>query len=153
MLSAAHYAIILLGGAEDKKLCQRIASGVEGPVINSAGELSLRQTALLLKQVQALVTNDSAPLHLGSAANVPIVAIFGPTITGFGFYPYSDHYTIVETDLGCRPCGIHGGQKCPIGTHACMTQLSAENVFHEIITIIKQKTDHERNNKNKPPTS
>ena len=147
-LSGAGYAIVLLGGSQDRELCEAIAAAVPGLVINSAGVLTLRQAAWLLSRAAALVANDSAPLHLGSAANVPMVALFGPTIPGFGFAPYSDHFVVVETELPCRPCGIHGGERCPIGTHACMIHLRVDEVYQETLNIINQKKDYERNHQN-----
>lgn len=152
-LVSENYAIVMIGGSEDRSLCETISQGVSGVVINSAGALSLRQAATLLKRATALITNDSAPLHLGSAANIPIVALFGPTMPGFGFYPYSDHYAVVEMDLPCRPCGIHGGDRCPIGTHDCMVLLHVEVVFQKTLQIIKQKKEHERDHQNKRPAS
>ena len=55
--------------------------------MSAAGELGLRASAALIRRAAALVTNDSAPLHLATAVGTPIVALFGPTVPEFGFGP------------------------------------------------------------------
>jgi len=65
--------------------------------------------------------NDSAPLHLASAMNAPVTALFCSTIPAFGFGPLSDVRYVVETEekLSCRPCGLHGYRACPQGHFKC----------------------------------
>jgi len=46
----------------------------------------------------------------------------------FGFFPYRARATVLQRDLPCRPCSTHGGPKCPLGHHRCMTELSPEDV-------------------------
>lgn len=59
--------------------------------------------------------NDSAPMHLCSAVNAPVTAIYCSTIPEFGFGPLSDNSHILQTKekLSCRPCGLHGFKSCP----------------------------------------
>jgi heptosyltransferase-2 len=61
------------------------------------------------------------------------VALFGPTIPGFGFGPVGAEDTVVELEgLDCRPCSKHGPQVCPLGHHRCMRELSVERVIRAI---------------------
>jgi ADP-heptose:LPS heptosyltransferase len=66
-------------------------------------------------------TNDSAPMHLASAMNAPVTAVFCSTIPEFGFGPLSDDSMIIQTEeqLECRPCGLHGHEQCPEKTFNC----------------------------------
>lgn len=134
MLSKKGIASVLVGGKEDESLCREIISGVAGPPLVAAGRLTLLQSAALLQRARVLVTNDTAPMHLAVAMRTPVVAIFGATIPAFGFAPYGYSDTIVETaGLPCRPCGIHGGKRCPIKTFDCMVMISEERVFNEVL--------------------
>jgi heptosyltransferase-2 len=74
-----------------------------------------------MKNAQMNYVNDSAPMHLASAVNAPVTAIFCSTIPAFGFTPLSDHSRVIETSevLPCRPCGLHGYAKCPKGHFKC----------------------------------
>ena len=78
--------------------------------------------------------NDSATLHLGLAANIPVFSVFGPTISEFGFAPIESNSYVIENDnLNCRPCGIHGSYKCPTKTFDCMEQIETEQIIHKIL--------------------
>ncbi|HLF19761.1 MAG TPA: lipopolysaccharide heptosyltransferase II, partial [Bacteroidota bacterium] len=130
MLLQKGYAVVLIGGPEDRVLCGEIQelSG-DAKIVNASGRLALMQSAELVRRSRLLVSNDSAPMHLGVAMRTPVVAIFGATVPAFGFAPYGAHDVIVEIlGLPCRPCSIHGGEKCPIKTFVCMKNITAERV-------------------------
>lgn len=129
--------IFLVGGNDENALCQTIADQIAEPsrVFNVAGNFTFRQSAELLSRCNALITNDSAPLHLGVAVDVPVLAIFGPTAPTFGFYPRGEKHAVIEKDIYCRPCAIHGGRKCPTGTFLCMKSITPDDV----LSRIKQK--------------
>lgn len=114
--------IILLGGPGDFARCQRIKELTKHPeVTNLAGKLSLLESSALMKRAKMNYVNDSAPLHLASAVNAPVIAIFCSTAPHFGFTPLSDISFVVEIDekLDCRPCGLHGKSACPKGHFKC----------------------------------
>ena len=114
--------VYLLGGPGDRKACEaiRTASGLE-KVSDLSGELSLLASAALIGKAKMNFVNDSAPLHLASAMNAPVRAVFCSTVPSFGFGPLSDDGKIIETeiDLDCRPCGLHGKSACPKGHFDC----------------------------------
>lgn len=135
-LAERGYSVFLIGGESDRTLCQEICTETHKHIINFAGQMDLLQSAALLQRCSVLVTNDSAPMHLASATATPVVAIYGPTVRGFGFYPYQVKHKIIEKDLPCRPCSKHGGRRCPIKTHECMEKISPQEVLDEVIKII-----------------
>jgi heptosyltransferase-2 len=128
--------IYLIGGESDAALCARIAGEIGKDGVNTAGKLTLRQSAALLDRCQILVSNDSAPTHLGVATRCKVITIFGPTVPAFGFAPFGDGHAVIEKNLACRPCSIHGGNRCPIGTHACMLEISVEEVFAKVLELM-----------------
>jgi lipopolysaccharide heptosyltransferase II len=129
--ACAQKKIYLLGAAEDKKLIDDILRQCpESDGHNMAGELTLLESAALMKDAHMNYVNDSAPMHLASAMNAPVVAIFCSTIPEFGFGPLSDRAFVVETreHLPCRPCGIHGHRSCPKGHFACAQSIQTEQL-------------------------
>ncbi|TVR84449.1 MAG: glycosyltransferase family 9 protein [Saprospirales bacterium] len=115
--------VLLIGSDDDRELCNRIAAKDPfGETINCAGDYSLLEVAALMENAKMNFVNDSAPLHIASAMNAPVSAVFCSTIPGFGFYPLSDNSFVAETNerLSCRPCGIHGRKKCPEGHFRCV---------------------------------
>lgn len=142
ILAGDGYEVALVGGTEDIALCDRIAAAVlPQRIYSAAGRLSLLQSAELIRRCAILVSNDSAPMHLGVAVGTPVVALFGATVPEFGFAPYGPTDRIVEIrNLPCRPCSSHGGERCPIGTFECMLGLSAERVAHSV-RLIRESRD------------
>ncbi len=134
------FEIVLIGGKEDERLCDEVykLSG-SAHVYNVAGKLSLLQSAELLRRCKALVSNDSAPMHIAVAMRTPVVAIFGATVPEFGFGPAGEFDAVVETKgLPCRPCSIHGGNKCPITSFECMNAISYGQVFEKVKEVVKK---------------
>ena len=117
-----NYTIYLMGAPNETALCAEILSGSsrEG-VINIAGQLNLLEAAALIKGARLNYVNDSAPMHLASATNAPVAAIYCSTIPAFGYGPLSDTQFVVETleHLPCKPCGLHGKKVCPLGHFNC----------------------------------
>lgn len=130
---------VLVGSPEEREEGAWIAAEADLPREDLlAGELSLRELASLLSEVAATVSNDSGGMHLSEAVGTPVVAIFGPTIREFGFSPLLERSSVVEVDsLSCRPCGIHGGQSCPVGHHRCMTRIAVDTVFERIAELVE----------------
>ena len=94
-------------------------------VMNLAGDLSLLQSAALMKGAVHNYVNDSGPLHLASSMNAAVTAFFCSTTPDFGFGPLSDNSTIKQVEnLECRPCGLHGYKKCPKGHFKCGNEIS-----------------------------
>ena len=135
---AERIAVVVVGGPDDVGLgdeIERAATGGNGRqrVINACGKLTLRQSAALIGRAQLLVTNDSAPLHLATAMGTPVVALFGPTATEFGFGPLRAGDVALGMDgLLCRPCSSHGPPSCPLGHHRCMRDLTVDTVTSAI---------------------
>jgi heptosyltransferase-2 len=133
-----HLPVVVVGGQDDIGLgeeIERAATGGNGRqrVVNACGKLTLRQSAALISRATLLVTNDSAPLHLATAMGTPIVALFGPTVTEFGFGPLRAGDVALGVDaLQCRPCSPHGPLNCPLGHHRCMRDLTVEAVIAAI---------------------
>ena len=103
---------------------------------NIAMDMCLRE----LKHCTVLLCNDSAPLHLAMAVNTPVAAIFGATVPEFGFAPYGNRDIVIERrGMSCRPCSTHGGERCPIKTFNCMSEISPEEVLQRLNKIIRGK--------------
>ncbi len=130
--------IVLIGSKSDYELCDRILNASTNKLIyNLAGELSLLQTAVLINKGQLLITNDSAPLHIANSVGTDVLAIFGATVTDFGFYPYGKNDVVFEINgLDCRPCGIHGGSKCPVKTFDCMLRIDEKEIYRTALKLL-----------------
>ncbi|MFT7517046.1 MAG: heptosyltransferase-2 [Myxococcota bacterium] len=134
-------AVVLLGGPDDRALNSRIyaqaksqAENAPAAILDLAGKTNLRESYAVIKQASAMVSNDSAPMHMGVAADTPVVAVFCSTVPSFGFAPRGDNDIVLETDenLECRPCGMHGHPSCPETHFRCATSITAAKVMNAV---------------------
>lgn len=129
------FVLIGTGGkkeiAESEEILKKLPTGHR--VFSMVGRTSIEELKALISGASLLVSNDSAPVHIASAFNVPTVAIFGPTVKKFGFFPQADRFEVVEKKhIDCRPCSLHGPKKCPRGHFRCMREIEVEDVYQAI---------------------
>jgi len=139
--------VLILGGPDDVQRCDEItgavntAGGTEGAV-NFCGKLTLLETAAALDSCDVVLCNDSGIMHLAAARQRNVVAVFGPTVREFGFFPYGTNSTVLEqAGLSCRPCTHLGSATCPEGHFRCMLDTTVENVSAAVnATLAKYQT-------------
>ena len=121
--------IVALGGPDDSALGAELAAHGGSSVASAAGELGLQETGAVIKRAAALISGDTGVMHMATGVGTPVVALFGPTVRQFGFFPYNAHASVVERDLGCRPCSSHGSARCPLEHHLCMREIHPDMVM------------------------
>lgn len=132
--------IVLLGDGADAALTSRIAAALGDRVTDLAGRMSVVESAAAIEGALAFVGNDSGLMHLSEAVGVPVVAVFGPTVEGFGYFPSLERSRVVQRELACRPCSRNGSRWCPKGTHECMTGIAVEAVAEALDNLLADRT-------------
>jgi len=135
-VSARGFAPVLIGGAEEAASNAEIAKQSGSSLLDLTGALSIMESAAVLKRCAALVTNDSAPLHLAEAVGTPVVAFFGPTVREFGYFPRLERSIALEVKLPCRPCSRNGARACPYGTKECLVAIRPEEALTALLTVL-----------------
>ena len=132
---AHHYnaTILLLRGPGEEALTDNIQKAMHAPAITHAPE-TIRELGALLSCCDLVACNDSGPMHLAAAVDVPTVAIFGPT-DHVAWHPLSGNASIVRRDMPCWPCSAH---KCKIGWE-CTKKLPIEPVWNAAIATVEAK--------------
>ena len=139
-----HRKVLLVGAPQDIEINANVMhyiknfqpAWVQEEVHDISGKLSLQGLYGLLSLSSLLISNDSAPVHLGCAAGIPVVAIFGPTVPALGYAPLTPRSTVVQKELACRPCGLHGHKQCPQGHFRCMKELSPLEVLAGVRKVL-----------------
>jgi lipopolysaccharide heptosyltransferase II len=140
-------AVLLLGGPDDAACCRTIEQMIHAasPALGSvslAGTISLLETAAIMDRCAIVVTNDTGLMHIAAARKRKVVAVFGPTVRQFGFFPFGAQSTVVEHPaLDCRPCTAIGLPSCPRGHFKCMREIDAARV----VDAAGQLLTHNRN--------
>ncbi|MCK5032553.1 MAG: glycosyltransferase family 9 protein [Calditrichia bacterium] len=127
--------IIVLGNTNDQDEGKELGNISE--VIDLTGKMSLLQAAVVLSKSKAFISNDSGLMHMATAVNTPVLAIFGSTVKEFGFSPYRSKAIVVENkNLNCRPCSHIGRNNCPKEHFKCMIEISPEIVIENFEQLI-----------------
>ena len=120
-IEARGWQWLVIGASRTRPLAE--AAGVR----DLTGETDIRGSLAILAACDALVSGDSGPMHLATAVDTPVVALFGPTTRHWGFFPSGERDMVLESDLPCRPCSLHGGKGCD-KDNQCLRDIAAERV-------------------------
>lgn len=131
---ADRYDIILFGGPNEVGMANDIESRLKGiKITNLAGRTSIQELCSFIGGLDLFITNDSGPMHVAAAYQVPTVAIFGPTRHLETSQWMNEKSIIVRHDMECAPCMK---RECPLGHHECMKSIEAEEVIEAIKSLI-----------------
>ena len=132
------YGIVAVGGPDDRAVIDALTQSREDAVVNVAGEFTLQQTGACLARAAVLISGDTGVMHMATGVGTRVVALFGPTVEPFGFFPYSKRggVTVLERDLSCRPCSAMGSQRCPLGHHRCLGDILPDDVAAAIRQLV-----------------
>lgn len=126
--------VIIFGSQQEMDIAAEIVNLSQVPVISMAGKTSIRELMSMIKQCSIFVTNDSGPMHIAAALNIPITAIFGstdPEKTG----PMGNNHIVIKKDVDCSPCFK---RKCPTDLK-CMDLITVDDVLKGVERIIEKR--------------
>jgi len=130
---------VLVGSSADVEPCLAVEASVRGGVRSLVGRTTVGEFAAVLERAVAVVGNDSGATHVAAAVGTPAIAVFGPTVPAQGLGPVGDAHRVVEhPGLACRPCGPHGGRRCPLGHFRCMREIGADRVLDVLVPIVER---------------
>ncbi|MFH1724159.1 MAG: glycosyltransferase family 9 protein [Elusimicrobiota bacterium] len=137
LVREAGVRVVIVGGPGDRELAGRIARAADVAALDWTGKTTLPELLELAGRLSLLVTNDSGPMHITAAHGVATLAIFGPTTRELGFFPYGEGHRVLEADLACRPCGLHGSRACPEGHFLCMGLISVDEAYRNAVELLE----------------
>lgn len=135
-LSSRNVRVVITGMEKDRPLIQQLLTLTSSKPSVVIGRTDIVQLAELIRRCSVYVTPDSAPLHLAAAVGTPCVALFGPT-SSVRHLPPIEKCSVLEKKLTCAPCY---NPRCKILTHACMREITPENVLKEIELYLGRET-------------
>lgn len=126
------YVLVAVGGAEDRAAAEALAP----LATDAAGECTLQETGALLARARVAISGDTGVMHMATGVGTPVVALFGPTVEQFGFFPYRARATVLQRGLDCRPCSAMGGPRCPMGHHRCLRDIEPDAVAAAVAQLV-----------------
>ena len=120
--------VVIASGAE-ADIARKVVAVSKGNAVSIAGRTGLKDLLAVIQNAVFFICNDTGPMHIAAALNVPVFAIFGPASpirTG----PYGRVHTIIRKDYPCAPC--YARQPCSKWGFRCMQDLGVDEVFDMI---------------------
>jgi len=132
---------ILLGDWSDKRSAIELKSLSGLKMHDLTGVFSLAQIISVISILDIVITNDSGPLHISAALNKPQIALYGATHTKLGFRPLNDKAVVLQSNVRCQPCSLHGSKRCKRDNQYCFRNITSEEIFLAFEKIYNQITD------------
>jgi lipopolysaccharide heptosyltransferase I len=123
--------ILLVGGPDETTFGERLRDLVRGQVVDMIGRTTLPQLAALLRMVDAMISNDSGPLHLAAALGRPVVAPFtctSPARTG----AYGQQASCIATTVWCA-----ASYRKTCARLECMDELTPDRLWPVLESILQ----------------
>ena len=137
MLQNRGFAVVLLGSAGNTEPKFIFENSLKKP-LNLSGDLSILESAELLKYCKLSISNDTAVAHMAEAMGTPAISIFGPTTKEFGYSPYLKESKRLELPLKCRPCSRNGSGECKNRIERqCLRDIPVKTVLESALQILK----------------
>lgn len=133
LLEDPNIVIVYMGDKQGAPLVEEICQNLSSRVINLAGKTSLRELIAAIQCCQLFLTNDSGPMHVASALNVPLLALFGST-SDVTTSPYKGG-KVIHKHVACSPCYR---RECPIDFR-CMKSIESLEVYQELKQMIESE--------------
>jgi heptosyltransferase-2 len=122
--------VMIFGSGQEKEICARVSTSMNHASIDLCGKTELGELMALIRRCNLFVSNDSGLMHMASALNVPLIAVFGstdPVATG----PRGPRSRIVRHQVDCAPCMIPECSR----DFQCMLSIEPEDVWNELLTL------------------
>jgi heptosyltransferase-2 len=130
-------SFLVFGGPGDVETAGQLARELgtsSREVRDVSGRTNLRELMALLSCCRVLLTNDTGPMHVAAALDVPVVVPFGstsPELTGPG-RPGAGRHALIQSDVPCSPCFL---RECPIDFR-CMEGISVDRVVSAVTRAV-----------------
>lgn len=121
---------IVVGGADERELAERIATQSAAPIVNLVGQTTLPQLAALFARATVAIGTDSGPMHLSVAMRTPSVHLFGPA-SARAFGPWGDpaRHIALTSGLACIPCNRLDYTAAELPAHPCVRLINERQVL------------------------
>ncbi len=115
---------VFLGAPHERELFEGVYS-YNNTVVDLVGETTIEELTWVLDKLDLYIGPDSGPMHLATARDTPVVALFGATNPAVcGPYQY-EKSRIIRSENICSDCDKHQGKNI----RTCLHTVKADDVF------------------------
>ena len=120
------HCLLLVGAAEERDTCDRIAAHWTDRVVNLCGDLSPRETAAVLRKAELFVGPDSGPMHLAAAGGVPCVIAFAARTKPGIWFPNGTTHRVLYNNVDCAGCDL---ETCIEQKKKCLASITVDDML------------------------
>lgn len=136
LIHARDATIVLTGLREEARLAADFGLRPGSGIIDATSRLSFKEFFTLIRMSDLVVSADTAPVHIASALDVPVVGLYGPN-TPLLYGPWGRSGLSFYKKTACSPCITNFNAKIhvckhPEGKGACMRRIAPEEVYEKI---------------------
>lgn len=137
LVASPSVSVFLFGGGKKEKEILEAWEALSPQVKSMVGKLSQQEELDLMSQLDAMISMDSANMHMASLVGTPVLSIWGATHPYAGFMGWGQsEENAVQVDLDCRPCSVFGNKPCKRGDYACLNQITPALIVERLQRII-----------------
>ncbi len=131
--------VVIFGGGEPEREFARRMERRGDNIVSAVGVCDLGGELDLISNLDAIVTMDSAVMHMASLVGTRAVSLWGATHPYAGFYGFGQREEdIVQADMPCRPCSVYGERACRYGDYRCLTAISPQQVIDRVMAPLRR---------------
>jgi heptosyltransferase I len=126
---------VIVGAGADRAIADTVVLHSGKKACSLAGETNLKELIAIMRHAEVVITNDSGPMHIAAALNIPVIAIFGPTSpkrTG----PYGAGHIVLQSPADCVPCFK---RECKDNMR-CMNEITPDAVYQAVLEVLRRDT-------------
>jgi ADP-heptose:LPS heptosyltransferase len=127
---------VFTGSAAEQPLIEQARACMRRPSWSLAGALGLGELAALIGGAQALISNNSGPVHLAAALGTPVVDLYA--LTNPQHTPWGVPARVLHHDVPCRNCLK---SVCPQGHHDCLQKVTPQAVAQATLELLAEQDE------------
>jgi len=126
--------VLFFGSKTEREYVEGIISLMRNKPLSAAGQTSLTQMAALIRRCLLFISNDTGPMHMACALDVPTLAIMGPTKVEM-FRPWASQSRVVRNQLPCTPCKQENTDLCH--HFSCIRSICVDSVYETAVDMMR----------------
>ena len=134
-----HQAKIIWAATDKESTPDKLTEQISKDNLRLLSNHPIAELASIISQATLTIANDSGIAHLSSAVGTPVISIFGPTHPALGFQPRGLLDNIVQAEVSCRPCSLHGKKICFQKEQYCFTRIEPLEVIEKAAELISAR--------------
>lgn len=128
--------LVMIGAAPDSDASENAAELWRGPVLNTCGRLSPRESAALIKRSVLFMGHDSGPMHLAAAVGVRSTVVFSARNKPGVWFPFGANNQVIYHQTQCFGCEL---TKCQIHQKKCIRSIGVDEVYGAVVDALKDQ--------------